>query len=334
MNTAPQTAFSTLLQQFFVERLIQQRRVSTRTVEAYRDSFRLLFDFAQQRLKKQPADLTLSDLNAPFVLQFLDHLENNRHNSIRTRNVRFTALRSFMRYVGCQEPSAAALTQSVLSIPLKCFERPLVGFLSREQVQAILDAPDPKTWTGQRDRVMLATLYNTGARVAELIALRVSDVRFEAGPSIQIFGKGRKQRQVPLWPGTAQQLKRWLHQYPRDAQQPLFPNRRGAAFTRVGVTDRLKLAAQGATRQCPELAKRRISPHLIRHSIATHLLQADVGINVIALWLGHENPTTTHMYITADLKMKERAMKMLQPPQTKPVRYRPTDRVLEFLDRL
>ena len=334
MNATAQTTFSTLLQQFFLERLIQQRHVSTRTVEAYRDSFRLLFDFAQQTLKKQPADLALSDLNAAFILKFLDYLENDRHNSIRTRNVRFTALRSFMRYVGYQEPSAAALTQSVLSIPLKCFERPLVGFLSREQVQAILDAPDPTTWTGQRDRVMLTTLYNTGARVAELIALRIRDVCFEAGPAIQILGKGRKHRQVPLWPQTAQQLKCWLRQYPRNAEQPLFPNRRGTHLTRVGVTDRLKLAAQGATPHCPEIAKCRISPHLLRHSIATHLLQADVGINVIALWLGHENPTTTHMYITDELKMKERAMKMLQPPHTKPVRYRPTDRVLEFLDRL
>jgi integrase/recombinase XerD len=334
MNSASQIAFSTLLQQFFLERLIQQRHVSTRTVEAYRDSFRLLFDFAQQRLNKQPADLTLSDLSSSFILQFLDHLEKDRHNSIRTRNARFTALRSFMRYVGYQEPSAAALTQSVLSIPLKCFERPLVGFLSREQVQAILDAPDPTTWSGQRDRIMLTTLYNTGARVAELVALRICNVCFEAGPAIQILGKGRKHRQVPLWPDTARQLKHWLRQYPREAQQPLFPNRRGAPLTRVGVTERLKLAALSATQRCPELAQSRISPHLLRHSIATHLLQANVGINVIALWLGHENPTTTHMYITADLKMKEHALKMLQPIQTKSVRYRPTDRVLEFLDRL
>jgi integrase/recombinase XerD len=334
MNAAPQSTFSTLLQQFFVERLIQQCHVSTRTVEAYRDSFRLLFAFAEQRLKKHPADLALGDLNASFILQFLDHLENDRHNSIRTRNARFAALRSFMHYVSSKEPSAVALTQSVLCIPMKCFERPLVGFLSREEVQAILEAPDPATWTGQRDRVMLATLYNTGARIAELIALRVGDVSFEGGPAIHIVGKGRKQRQVPLWPDTAQQLKRWLRQYPRDSQQPLFPNRSGTPFTRIGVTERLKLAAQTAAKQFPELAKRRISPHLLRHSIATHLLQSGVGINVIALWLGHENPTTTQMYIAADLKTKERALKMLQPPKNTPVRYRPTDRVLQFLEGL
>jgi len=334
MNAAPQFIFSTLLQQFFVDRLIQQRHASTRTVEAYRDSFRLLFAFAEQRLKKRPADLTLEDLNATFILQFLDYLENDRHNSIRTRNARFAALRSFMHYAGSKEPSAAALVQSVLCIPLKCFERRLVGFLSREEVQAILEAPDPHTWTGQRDRVMLATLYNTGARIAELIALRVGDLSFEGGPAVHIIGKGRKQRQVPLWPNTAKQLKRWLRQYPRDSQQPLFPNRSGTPFTRIGVTERLKLAAHSAEKQCPELAKRRVSPHLLRHSIATHLLQSGVGINVIALLLGHENPTTTHMYIAADLKMKERALKMLQPLKNTPVHYRPTDRVLQFLEGL
>jgi site-specific recombinase XerD len=334
MNATPQFTFSTLLQQFFVGRLIQQRHASTRTVEAYRDSFRLLFAFAEQRLKKHPADLKLENLNASFILQFLDHLENDRHNSIRTRNARFAAIRSFMRYVGSKEPSAAALAQSVLCIPLKCFERRLVGFLSREEVQAILEAPSPQTWTGQRDRVMLATLYNTGVRIAELIALRVGDVAFEGGPAIHIVGKGRKRRQVPLWPGTAKQLKRWLRKYPRDSQQPLFPNRSGTPFTRVGVTDRLKLAAHSAEKQCPELAKRCVSPHLLRHSIATHLLQSGVGINVIALFLGHENPTTTHMYIAADLKMKEHALKMLQPPKNTPVRYRPTDRVLQFLEGL
>ncbi len=334
MNGAPQSTLGALLQQFFVERLMQQRHVSNRTVEAYRDSFRLLFAFAEQRLKKRPADITLADLNTSFILQFLDHLEQDRHNSIRTRNARFAALRSFMHYVSFKEPSAVALAQSVLSIPLKCFERPLVGFLSREEVQAILKAPDTHTWTGQRDRVMLATLYNTGARIAELIALRVGDVYFEGAPAIHITGKGRKQRQVPLWSHTAQQLQRWLRQYPRDPQQPLFPNRSGKPFTRIGVTARLKLAAQIAARQYPELAKRRISPHLLRHSIAAHLLQSGVGINVIALLLGHENPTTTHMYIASDLTMKERALKLLQPPKNAPVRYRPTDRVLQFLEGL
>ena len=334
MNPEPRTTLGSLLQQFFVQRLIQQRHASRCTIGAYRDSFRLLFEFARQRLKKQPADLTLTDLDASFILDFLDHLERDRKNSIRSRNARFAAIRSFMHYASSKEPSAVALAQSVLAIPMKRFERPLVRSLSREQVQAILDAPDPSRWAGQRDRVMLATLYNTGARVAELIALRICDVSFESGPSVRISGKGRKERRVPLWPDTARQLKRWLQQCPRDAQQPLFPNRSGRALTRIGMTDRLKSAAKTAAREYPELNRQSISPHLLRHSIATHLLQSGVDITVIALWLGHESPTTTHMYIEADLKMKERALKTLHAPKCEPIRYRPSDRVLQFLQSL
>jgi len=254
-----------LLQQFFLERLIQQLRVSTRTVEAYRDSFRRLLIFAEQHLGKPPADLILTDLSPAFILAFLRHLETQRHNSIRTRNVRFAAIRSFMQYVAIKEPSTLALTQSVLTIPMKRFERPLVGFLSRQQVQALLQAPSAATWSGQRDRVMLATLYNTGARVSELIGMRIADLSFETGPAILIHGKGRKERQVPLWPSTARLLKRWLQQNPRKPEQPLFTNRSGASLTRIGITERLKLAACAAAQQHSELARRRIFPHLLRH---------------------------------------------------------------------
>jgi len=334
MKAAPAPNFSGLLQQFFLERLIQQRHASTRTIEAYRDSFRRLFVFAQRRLRKCPTALELKDLTADFVLEFLKHLENERHNSIRSRNARFAALRSFMRYVAFKEPSALALTQSVLAIPMKRFERPLVGFLSREHMQAVLEAPDPSTWSGQRDRVMLATLYNTGARVSELIGMRIADFSCESGPAIHIRGKGRKERQVPLWPDTARQLRRYLRQYPREAHQPLFTNRARQALTRVGVTERLKLAARIAARRYPELAKQRTSPHLVRHSLAMHLLQSGVGIEVIALWLGHESPVTTHMYLEADLQTKQRALKTLHAPTHTALRYRPSDRLLQFLQSL
>jgi site-specific recombinase XerD len=334
MKRVASPMLGTLLQQFFMEWLIQQRHASHCTVGAYRDSFRLLFAFAQEKLHKPPVQLMLADLNASFILSFLDHLESVRHNSIRSRNARLAAIRSFMHYAGYKEPAALALTQSILTIPMKRFERPLVRSLSREHVQAIINAPNPHTWIGQRDRIMLSTLYNTGARVAELIALRVCDVQLDHESSIQICGKGRKQRRVPLWTDTARQLKRWLRQYPGETQRPLFPNRFGQPLTRIGVTERLKLAATVAARKYPELTKQSISPHLLRHSLATHLLQSGVDITVIALWLGHENPTTTHMYVEADLKMKERALKSLQAPKSTPVRYRPTDRVLQFLQSL
>jgi site-specific recombinase XerD len=314
--------------------MIQQRHLSARTVEAYRDSFRLLLAFAEQRLHKRPAALALEELSAPFILQFLEHLESDRHNSIRSRNARFAAIRSFMHFVSFKEPAALALARSILAIPMKRFERPLIGFLSREHMRAILEAPNPVTWSGQRDRVMLATLYNTGVRVCELIDMRVADLSFESGPAIHVRGKGRKERSVPLWPSTAKQLKRWLQQYPREPQEPLFVNRSGGALTRIGVTERLKIAAGSVARQHPQWDKQRISPHVVRHSLAMHLLQSGVDITVIALWLGHESPVTTHMYLEADLKMKQRALNTLRAPQLALTRYRPPDRILQFLQGL
>ena len=327
-------SFPILLQKFFMQRLVQQLHASPQTVAAYRDGFRLLFRFARQRLGKQPNELELEDLNAAFILEFLNHLEMDRHNSIRSRNARFAAIRSFMDYVSYEEPSALSLARSVLAIPMKRFEQPLIGFLTRLQIEAILDAPDPSTKIGQRDRVMLATLYNTGARVSELIGMRIADLILEPSAWIQIHGKGRKQRSVPLWPETAAQLKRWLHQYSRASDQPLFPNRSGGQLTRVGLTERLKLAAQKAALHDPELANQRIFPHLVRHSTAMHMLQAGVDITVIALWLGHESPATTHRYLEADLAMKERALQSVQPPSTGILRLQPEDPVLEFLQSL
>lgn len=334
MNTSTPLSFSRLLQLFFVERLIQQLQVSPCTVAAYRDTFRLLLAFAHQQLGKQPSDLVIEDLNAAFVLAFLKYLEVERHNCARSRNARFAAIRSFMEYVAFQEPSALTIVQTVLAIPMKRFEQPLIGFLSREHIEAILAAPDKNTWTGQRDRVMFATLYNTGARVSELIGMLIEDLILDPSASVRIRGKGRKERSVPLWRDTAALLKRWLREYPRAPEQPLFPSRSGGVLTRVGLTERLKLAANRAARQYPELGKRRIFPHLIRHSIAMHMLQAGVDITVIALWLGHESPATTHRYVEADLTMKERALKTLQAPSRASLRYQPQDTILKFLQSL
>lgn len=330
----PMANFGTLVQHFFVAYLQHQRHASGCTIRAYRDSFRLLLAFAASRLHKPPATITLEDLTASLILEFLQHLEHDRHNSIRSRNVRLAAIRSFLDYVTRQEPTALALTQAVLAIPMKRCERRLVGFLSHDHMEAILAAPDPTTWTGQRDRVMLTTLYNTGARVSELIGLRVCDLTWEPSPTVHLHGKGRKERVLPLWRSTATQLKRWLTAYPRAADQPLFPNRSGHAFTRIGITARLQLAVQGAATHYPELATRRISPHVLRHSIAMHLLQSGIDITVIALWLGHESPATTHTYLEADLAMKERALHTLQAPHHTSIRYQPTDRLLQFLQSL
>jgi integrase/recombinase XerD len=334
MSTLSPLSFPCLLQQFFVQRLMQQLHASPCTVAAYRDTFRLLLAFAHRQLGKQPNDLALEDLNATLILDFLRHLEVERHNGIRSRNARFAAIRSFMSYVAFQEPSALAVARSVLAIPMKRFEQPLIGFLSREHIEAILAAPDRNTWTGQRDRVMLSTLYNTGARVSELTGMQVGDLTLAPSASVRIHGKGRKERFVPLWPDTAAQIKRWLRAYPRSHEEPLFQNRSGGRMTRIGFTERLRLAAKRAARQYPDLHKRRIFPHLIRHSIAMHMLQAGVDITVIALWLGHESPVTTHRYVEADLAMKERALKTLQAPSQVTLQYKPKDKILQFLQSL
>lgn len=333
-RATPRIPLGPLLQQFFMERLINQRHASSQTVAAYRDCFRLLLSFAERQLHRRPADLALEDLQAPMVLQFLDHLEKQRHNSIRSRNARFAAIRSFMHYAGYQEPSALSVIQSVLAIPMKRFDRPLVGFVTRAHIEAIIAAPDTATWTGRRDRVMFATLYNTGARVSELTGMRVGDLMLETSPAVRIRGKGRKERAVPLWASTASQLRRWLREQHAAAEQPLFPSRAGRALSRTTVTERLRLAAHRAGQQHPELLKRPVSPHLFRHSLAMHMLQSGVDITVIALWLGHESPSTTHMYVEADLAMKERALRSIQSPTTAAIRYRPPDRVLQFLQSL
>jgi integrase/recombinase XerD len=324
--------FASLLQRFFTERLVQQKNASPRTVASYRDSFRLFLQFAQRHLQKQPAKIELTDLDTSLVSAFLDHLEMQRHNTIRSRNARFAALRSFLKYAGLMAPAALGTIRGVLAIPMKRFQRHLVGYLSREEIGALLNAPDPTTWCGQRDRVMFATLYNTGARVSELIGMTAGDVVLDRSSSICIQGKGRKERTVPLWHTTAKQIRLWLrqNQFPRD--HPLFPNRTGGSMTRTGVTDRLQLAATTAASQCPQLKKRHISPHIVRHATAMSMLQSGVDITIIALWLGHESPATTHMYVEADLAMKERALKTLQPPSVKASRFRPKDQLVAFLE--
>jgi len=229
---------------------------------------------------------------------------------------------------------ALPVIQRVIAIPMKRFDKPMLGFLSRTEMQAILDAPDCTTWCGQRDRVMFATLYNTGGRVSEITGLKVSDVVLERSATVRMHGKGRKERCVPLWRTTTSEIRKWLTCIDSMPDQPLFPGRSGTRMTRPAVMARLQLAVQSAAAVCPELAKRQISPHTIRHSTAMHMLQSGVDITVIALWLGHESPSTTHIYVEADLAMKERALNAVQSPRLKQKRYQATDRVLQFLQTL
>jgi integrase/recombinase XerD len=332
-NLAP--SFTKLVQSFFTEHLVHQRALSPRTVAAYRDTFRLLLTFAEKTTGKPPTSIRLTDINAKLVLAFLTHLEKVRKNAVRSRNARLAAIRSFLKYATHNDVSALQTIQQVMAIPMKRFDRPMLGYLSREEMQAVLEAPDQDTWTGQRDRVLFAVLYNTGARVSEVINVRSKDAILDTSPSIHIMGKGRKQRTVPLWRSTVTQLRSWKRRLGATSPDaPLFPNRDGAPMTRSNVRQRLEAAILVAAKKHPQLLKRTISPHTFRHTTAMHLLQSGVDITVIALWLGHESPATTHVYVEADLTMKERALGKLRPPKTKSVRYRPPDKLLQFLQNL
>ena len=332
-SSAP--TFSSLLQRYFCERLIDEQNVSARTVAAYRDTFRLLLNYLKEHHNIAPSAVALADLNAETVSSFLAHLEYHRGNSIRTRNARLAALRSFLKYASAFDPTSLATIQRILAIPMKRFQRPVLGFLSREEIGAILDAPDTLTWSGRRDRVLLNLLYNTGARVSELVSMNASDVRLDtSAAAVTIHGKGRKDRCVPLWNKTAKALRVWLRQIPQPDGGPLFPAARGRRLSRSGVRQRLELAVRSARNQCPSLSTKNVSPHTIRHTTAMHLLQSGVDMSVIALWLGHESLATTHMYIEADLTMKEEALGSLAEPGGGVTRYHPPEKLLQFLDAL
>jgi site-specific recombinase XerD len=273
-------------------------------------------------------------LDAPIILSFLDYLEFTRHNSVRSRNVRLAAIRSFFRWVALCDPELARLATRVLAIPAKRTDRRLVQSLSRAEVDAVLAAPDRSQWLGRRDHALLLTLYNTGARVSEITALQETQVQFGSSTFIKLKGKGRKERSIPLWSNTAQILKAWFHELEGSHSSVAFPSHRGRQLSRNGVDYILQRAIGRASSHCPSLADKRVSPHVVRHTTAAHLLQAGIDISIIALWLGHESIETTHIYIDADLATKERALEKLAPTDATSLRFKPTDSMLAFLQQL
>ncbi len=270
-----------------------------------------------------------------MVMAFLDHLERQRHNSVRSRNARLAALRSFLQVAAHRDVASLRVIERALGVPVKRFERPMFSYLSREEMLAVIGNPD-ESWASQRDHVLSLLMYNTGARVPEITGAKVGDVvRDEDSACVHLHGKGRKQRSVPLWRSTVKADRAWLRLSPQfDAASPLLPNRSGHAMTRNNVTQRLALAVWQQQRTTPAWPKRRVSPHTIRHTTAMHPLQAGVDISVIALWLGHDNPVTAHHYVEADLTMKEHALPMLQEPEARTHRYTAPDSLIDFLKRL
>jgi site-specific recombinase XerD len=325
-----------LLEAFFTDRLQQQRHARPNTIAAYRDTFRLLLTFAQGDVGKAPSNLAFADLDAPFILRFLAHLEKKRRNSVSTRNARLAAVHSFFRYVALREPAHAALIQRVLAIPHKRTEKKLVAFLTRPEFEAILAAPDQTTSLGRRDYALLLLAIQTGLRVSEITALRLDDVRLERGAAhVRCHGKGRKERITPL---TAQSIKA-LRAYLRDRQgapttSPFFLSRRGGAMSRDAVEHLVEVHRARAAKRCSSLDEKNVSPHVFRHTSAMLLLSAGTDRSTIALWLGHESIETTEIYLHADLAAKERAIAKTAPPRVRQTRYRPPDSVLSFLQAL
>ena len=328
-------SFAALVQAYFTEYLTQQRALSAQTIAAYRDGFVLFLAFAESRLGKSPATMALADVTPELIMAFLDHLERQRHNSVRSRNARLAVLRSFLKFAAHRDVASLQVIERALGVPVKRFERPLFGYLSREEMLAVIGAPDD-SWLSQRDHVLFLLMYNTGARVSEIIGVKVGDVVLDDNAAcVHMHGKGRKQRSVPLWRSTVKAVRAWLRLNSQfDAASALLPNRNGNAMTRSNVTKRLMLAARTAATQYPRLTKQRVSPHTIRHTTAMHLLQAGVDISVIALWLGHESPVTTHHYVEADLTMKDFALARLHEPDLRVQRYRAPDSLIDFLKTL
>jgi site-specific recombinase XerD len=328
------SALAPTLETFFTERLIRQRQASPHTIAAYRDTMRLLLGFAAKRLDKQPGRLEVDDLDAPLVGAFLDHLQHERGNGARTRNARLAAVHSLFRFAALRHPEHAAVIERVLAIPPKRFERNLVTFLTEEEVDALLAAPDRATWTGRRDHAMLMLAAQTGLRASELTGLSCEDAHLGHGAHVSCLGKGRKQRITPLTQAMVAVLRAWLEERGDGGEAPLFPTRVGGRLSRDGLRRRLAKSVERAALACPSLGKKKVTPHVLRHTAAMRLLRAGVDTSVIALWLGHEQIETTQVYLHADLKTKEEALARTRPTDAKPGRYRPPDPILAFLEGL
>lgn len=328
------SVLASLVQCFFTERLVRQQRASPHTIASYRDAFRLLLRFAQERLGKEPVALALDDFDASLVSAFLDHVEQHRRNTARTRNVRLAAIHAFCRYVAISEPAHLDRCRRILAIPVKRHERRPIAYLTGAEIDAVIAAPDPSTRIGRRDRALLLLAIQTGLRVSEITHLRCGDIMLGTGAHLRCEGKGRKQRCTPLQREMVGLLTAWLRERKGQPADPVFVTARGHALSRDAIERLVARHAEAAHRRCPSLTRKRVTPHVLRHTAAMELLGHGVDRAVIALWLGHESVETTQMYLHADMRLKEQALARTTPADVKPGRYHPPDQLLAFLERL
>ena len=329
-------ALPAYVQRFFADRLIAQQQASPHTVTSYRDTFRLLLNYACERIGREPTDLLVTDIDADLVARFLCFVEHSRQNSARTRNVRRSAIRGFFRFVAIREPALLHQCQQVLAIPAKRHDKRMIDYLDQAEAAALLAEPDLSTWIGRRDKTLLLVALQTGLRVSELIGLNVGDVVLEpqSQAHVHCLGKGRKERATPLRSDSVQALRNWLEERAAAPHQPLFVSNRRGRFSRDGIERIVRKYALMASETCPTLKSKRVSPHTLRHSTAMELLRSGVGCTVIALWLGHETVETTQIYLHADMQIKKEAMDRTRPPDVPEGAYRPADELMAFLEAL
>jgi len=328
------TALAPILQTFFTDRLSRQRHASPHTIAAYRDTWRLLLGYACETTRKQPSKLELTDVDAPLIAHFLEHLEKERGNSPRTRNARLCAIHSLFRYAALQHPEHAETIARVLAIPPKRHDRALVTYLTEPELAALLSAPDRSTWAGRRDHALILLAAQTGLRISEVTGLTISDLHLGTGAHVSCTGKGRKQRITPLTSATVRVLRAWLAERGGQPGEPLFPTRTGGRLSRDAIEHRLAKHAATAASRCSSLGTKTVTAHTLRHTAAMRLLASGIDTSVIALWLGHEQLETTQIYLHADLALKERALERTKSPEVRPGRYRPPDTLLAFLEAL
>lgn len=328
------SALAPTLQAFFTDRLTAQRNASSHTIAAYRDTLRLLLGYASNHIGIPPSQLDLADLDAPMIAAFLDYLEQQRGNTVRTRNARLAAVHSLFRYAALTHPEHAESIARVLAIPPKRFDRALVTYLTEPEVQALLAACDLATWTGRRDHALLLLAVQTGLRISELTGLTRTDVHLGAGAHVACHGKGRKDRITPLTAATVAVLHDWLDEQHADPRDPLFPTRRGRPLSRDAIEHRITNYAAKAATVCPTLHSKTITAHVLRHTTAMRLLHAGVDTSIIALWLGHVSVDTTQIYLHADMNLKEKALARTRPPTGRTGRYQPPDKLIAWLEAL
>ena len=330
----PTADFPQLCESFFTKRLMAQRKASQHTISSYAHTFRLLVKFAHKRLGRPPSKLSLAELDAPFLAEFLDHLEATRSNDAHSRNARLAAIRSFYHYAELEAPQHSGLIQRVLAIPYKRLSRRPVDYLTQSEVEALLCVVDKDTWIGRRNHAILLTAVQTGLRLSEITGLRQQDVSFGSGAHVRCQGKGRKERCTPLARSTTAVLNAWIEEEGSEPSKFLFPNARGGRLSADAVQHLVAKYVAAACKMCPSLAKKRVTPHVLRHTAAMELLQAGVDRSLIAIWLGHESLDTTQIYLDANLALKEEILAKTRPLNGKPGRYRPDDQLLAFLKAL